>query len=216
MTSRLSSLHRSDYLQMIASCIGPFSLVQGMRFNAKKCQIMSITKGKSHPTHLYTLCMCSRSFQCPRSQVSRDHPYNELSWSSHVRSIHNHANSTLGFLRRNLRRCSAKVKETAYITLVRFTMEYAAAVWDPHLARDCDLLEKIQQRSARFVKGDHRTTSSVTQMLHDLIWRDLSDRRRDLRLALLYKVVNGHVAVGPDQIGLVAADNRTRANHIKI
>ena len=36
---------------------------------------------------------------------------------------------------------------------------------------------------------------------------------RDLRLALLYKVVTGHVAVVPDQIGLVAADNRTRANH---
>ena len=44
-------------------------------------------------------------------------------------------------------------------------------------------------------------------------WRDLSDRRRDLRLALLYKVVTGHVAVGPDQIGLVAVDNRTMANH---
>jgi len=72
---------------------------------------------------------------------------------------------------------------------------------------------KIQRRSARFVKGDHRTTSSVTQMLHGLGWRDLSDRRRDLRLALLYKVVTGHVAVGPNQIGLVAADNRTRANH---
>jgi len=28
-------------------------------------------------------------------------------------------------------------------------------------------------------------------------------------MALLYKVVTGHVAVGPDQIGLVAADNRT-------
>ena len=58
-------------------------------------------------------------------------------------------------------------------------------------------------------KWSHRTTSSVTQMLHDLGWRDLSDRRRDLRLALLYKVVTGHVAVGPDQIGLVAAENRT-------
>ena len=53
----------------------------------------------------------------------------------------------------------------------------------------------------------------MTQMLHDLGWRDLSDRQRDLRLALLYKVVTGHVAVGPDQIGLVAADNRSRANH---
>jgi len=59
----------------------------------------------------------------------------------------------------------------------------------------------------------HRTTSNVTQILHDLGWRDLSDRRRDPRLALLYKVVTGHVAVGPDQTSLVAADNRTRANH---
>ena len=64
----------------------------------------------------------------------------------------------------------------------------------------------MSAQSARFVKGDHRTTSSVTHMLHDLGWRDLSDRRRDLRVALLYKVVT-------DQIGLVAADNRTRANH---
>jgi len=39
-------------------------------------------------------------------------------------------------------------------------------------------------------------------MLHDLGWRDLSDRWQDLRLALLYKVVTGHVAIGPDQIGL--------------
>ena len=28
-----------------------------------------------------------------------------------------------------------------------------------------------------------------------------------------YKIVTGHVAINPDQIGLVAADNRTRANH---
>jgi len=92
-------------------------------------------------------------------------------------------------------------------------VEYAASIWDPHLAKDCDLLEKLQRRSARFVKGDYRTTSSVSQMLHDLGWCDLKDRRRDLRLALLYKIVTGHVAINPDQIGLVAVDNRTRANH---
>ena len=74
-------------------------------------------------------------------------------------------------------------------------------------------LEKLQRRSARFLKGDYRTTSSVSQMLHDLGWCDLKDRRRDLRLALLYMIVTGHVAINPDQIGLVAADNRTRANH---
>ena len=50
-------------------------------------------------------------------------------------------------------------------------------------------------------------------MLHDLGWCDLKDCWRDLRLALLYKIVTGHVAINADQIGLVAADNRTRANH---
>ena len=95
-----------------------------------------------------------------------------LSWSSHVQSIYSKANSTLGFLRRNLRRCPAKLKESAYIWLVRSKLEYAASVWDPHLAKDINKLENIQRRSARFVKGDYRTTSSVTQMLPELGWQD--------------------------------------------
>ena len=61
------------------------------------------------------------------------------------------ANSTLGFLRRNLRRCPAKLKESAYISFVRSTLEYAASVWDPHLAKDINKLENIQRRPARFV-----------------------------------------------------------------
>jgi len=64
------------------------------------------------------------------------------------------------------------------------------------------------------ITGQHPVfQSSVSQMLHDLGWCELKDRRRDLRLALLYKIVTGHVAINPHQIGLVAADNRTRANH---
>ena len=35
------------------------------------------------------------------------------------------------------------------------TLEYAASVWDPHLAKDINKLENIQRRSARFVKGDY-------------------------------------------------------------
>jgi len=29
-------------------------------------------------------------------------------------------------------------------------------------------------------------------MLEDVDWKDLAERRRDLRLALLYKIVHGH------------------------
>ena len=66
----------------------------------------------------------------------------------------------------------------------------------------------VQRRSARFVKGAYRTTSSVTQMLQELAWQDLQSRCRDLRLASLYKVVTGHVGIQPEHVGLVAADGR--------
>ena len=51
-------------------------------------------------------------------------------------------------------------------------------------------------------------------MLHDLGWHDPKDRWQDLRLALLYKTITGHVAIKSNQNDLVAAYNRTRANHI--
>ena len=139
---------------------------------------MSIASGKSHPTYLYNLCghvLSSIQIAKYLGITLTD----ELSWSSHdPQPCKLHA---LGFLRRNLRRCPAKLKETAYIMLVRSTMamEYAASIWDPHLAKDCDLLEKLQRHSARFVKGDYRTTSSVSQMLHDLGWCGLKDRPLD-------------------------------------
>jgi len=92
-------------------------------------------------------------------------------------------------------------------------MPHRYSVWDPHLAKDFNKLENIQRRSARFVKGVYRTYDfqchRVTQMLQELGWQDLQRRRRDLRLALLYKVVIGHVGIQPEHVGLVAADDRT-------
>ena len=49
-------------------------------------------------------------------------------------------------------------------------------------------------------------------MLHDLGWKDLKDRRRDLRLALLYKTTYGHVAV-PAETKLRKPTRQLRANH---
>jgi len=49
-------------------------------------------------------------------------------------------------------------------------------------------------------------------MLKDLGWESLADRRRDLRLVLLYKIVNHFAMVTTDDI-LIPADLRTRVNH---
>ena len=51
-----------------------------------------------------------------------------------------------------LHRCPKEVKESAYITLVRPVLEYAAITWDPH---QFDNIEMIQRRTARYVMEDY-------------------------------------------------------------
>ena len=85
-----------------------------------------------------------------------------LYWSRDLRDIRkkntitNKCNSKLGFLRRNLSRCPQKLKETAYLSLVRPILEYDASVWDPHLIKDRNSLEAVQRNAARFVYGEYR------------------------------------------------------------
>ena len=99
-------------------------------------------RGRNHLAHFYDLC--GHTLDCVDSAKYLGVILsNDLSWSPHIQSVYNRANSTLGFLRRNLRRCPAALKETSYITLVRSVMEYASPVWDPHLSKDTFLLERV-------------------------------------------------------------------------
>jgi len=125
-----------------------YSNAWGMKFNIKKCQISSITSGKSHSTYL---SMWSRIVQCPGSKFCIFGLLLQMSCLGPLmHSIRSRANSNLGFLRRNLRHCPAKLKETAYIILVHCTLEYAASIWDPHSAKDCDILENsLLRRSSK-------------------------------------------------------------------
>ena len=183
----------------------------GMRFNAAKCQIMHVYRGQGL-VNFYTLCgqVLSVVEEAKNLGVLIS---DDLSWSPHISSITGKAASTLGFLRRNLKKCPAQLKERAYIAFVRSTLDYASPIWDPFLKRDINNLEKINRRAARFVTGDYHPIFSVYSMLRCLGWSDLKDRRRDTRLALLFKIVNGDVAVSADDLQLEPADRRTRSNH---
>ena len=112
-----------------------------------------------------------------------------------------------------MRRSPKGLKELAYFSLVRSKLEYSASIWDPYLKKDITLLEQVQRRAARFVSNDYRYRSSVTSMLQELGWQDLASRRRDIRLALFYKVIHHLVAVPIDDKFLIKADIRTRANN---
>ena len=136
----------------------------------------------------------------------------DLQWANHIQSIAAKSSSTLGLLKRNLSKCPQKLREQAYISLIRSRLEYCAAVWDPYLIKDINTLEGIQRRAARFVIQDHSRFTSVSSLLKDLNWAPLKDRRRDIRLAMLFKIVKCNMPVQADDI-LLPADPRTRHHH---
>ena len=65
-------------------------------------------------------------------------------------------------------------------------MEYAATIWDSFLMKEINNLEVIQRRAARWTKSNYSYEISVTELLKDLNWAQLTDRRRVMRLTLFY------------------------------
>ena len=134
-----------------------------------------------------------------------------LEWEAHINKITSKANSTLGFLRRNLNACPTKLRNTAYFSLVRSSLEYSSAVWDSFRQKDIDKLEKIQA-AARFVTQNYRQTSNVTSLIQNLGWTDSKTRRKNTRLLCMFKILNELVEI-PIIDRLIPADKRTRGGH---
>ena len=180
----------------------------GMRFNASKCYILSINN--KSPTY-YQL---NDTFL----KTVENNPYlglliaKDLKWATHIDKITKKASSTLGFIKRNLSQCTKECKRSAYIALVRSTLEYGSSVWDPHLQKDILKLEKIQRKAARFITNDYRSREegSMTNMLENLELPTLQTRRKENRLCFLFKIANGLVPAIPPETYLTAIKNKRK------
>ena len=166
-----------------------------MKFNVRKYYVMSISHKKVSFTFSYSMngCVLKRVKNYPYLGVTIS---DNLSWSGHIHKVICKSNRTLDLLRRNLWNCKSEVKETAYKCLVLPQLEYACAVWNPHLKNDIYNTERVQCRAARFACRDYRHEAGfVSSLLKKLGWQTLQERRKVARLTLFYKTVNKHVAV---------------------
>ena len=157
----INSIQDSIQLQAHLTSLGKWAETWRMRFNVKKCYIFST--GKDSTPYFYQLndhILETVSTNLYLGVVLSE----DLSFSPHISNIVKKASRTLGFLQRNLRGCPARLKELSYFFLVRSTLEYASSVWDPHLQKDIDNLERTQRIVAhlRGATENHRITTSMS------------------------------------------------------
>ena len=68
----------------------------------------------------------------------------------------------------------------------------------------------VQRKAARWARSCFNQTASVTKMLQDLKWDDLADRRKNIRLTLLYNIRNKSVDIEFSEIGLISPTRPSR------
>ena len=116
-----------------------------MRFNAKKCHPLKISRQrKPLQTHYYI----------DSSKLEEVQHYlgveltSDLTWKTHISNISGRANRILNLLRRHLYGCNQEVKTRAFTPLVRPHLEYSSTGLDPYYKQDIQSLEKIQRKGA--------------------------------------------------------------------
>ena len=184
-----------------------------MPFNLAKCEHLTVTNSPYPSTHHYKL----NDYTIQRVQsikylgLTISH---NLSWSPQISRIVSKVNQVQSFFRRNLSYCSRNLKVKCYQTYIRPIIEYAAVIWSPHTQSDIHIVEMLQRKAARFVFNDFSRLSSVTNMLDHLRWDTLEQRRNQLTLLMLYKIIHQLVEV-PHQYILTKAPASTRSSTSK-
>jgi hypothetical protein len=115
-----------------------------MKFHPDKCNVQRVTnktKKTAANYHLYghTLELVTSAKYLGLTIT------NKLQWDQHINNITAKANTTLGFLRRNLNIPSIRIKGQAYQTLVRPLVEYASTVWNPYTKTEINKLKPYKE-----------------------------------------------------------------------
>ena len=117
-------------------------------------------------------------------------------WGRRVNNVASGAAGALCFLQRNLALAPGGCRVAACRAMVRPQLGCAAPIRSPCHQTEISRIEKVQKTAARWACRRWRNQSRVGEMLEELQWPELQERRQQASLTVFYKVHNSLVTVG--------------------